>query len=1481
MSVDSIKKLLFPFCAVLLAACGGDNGKAGAPGAPGAPALVMTYAESAGANCGTGGWRIETGSDTNRSGTLDQAEVTGVSFICNGEDGQDGSDGASGADGSAGLTALLSLSSEPAGANCAQGGQRVDTGLDLNTDGTLDPAEITSTAFICNGADGQDGVDGTDGIDGTFALIDTQVEPAGVQCANGGIRVTSGIDANRNGLLEIAEISRTSYLCNGDDGVDGSDGQNGAAALIASTQIPAGIECAAGGYRVDSGIDGNENGLLDSIEVSASFYVCNGNDGADGQPGENGVDGSDGLVSLVKVSDVAPGASCIAGGKLIETGNDLNSDGVLQAGEVQQSEYVCNGEVGQDGVDGQNGSNALVALADESPGANCAAGGVAVNSGMDINANGQLDSAEIQSTSYVCHGTGGPDAQTFTLNYSAQPGGSIVGSAVQNVLLGDNGSVVTAVPNVGYFFTAWSDGLSTATRAEIAVQSSVSVQAGFSPYEYILTYVAGSNGSVTGITNQTVFYGANGSAVTAIPSEGYEFVEWSDGLTANPRSDLAVDESVAVTARFEKRQYTLTYQAGPGGSVTGNANQVVLHGDNGLVVAAVPSDGYNFIRWSDGLTTTNRTDSNIQSDLLLIAEFRQQLSPPEDVVLGASNGSLVVEWESNPAADSYNVYYALEPGVTPLNYSSLLGGGVIIGASSPTTLTELSGGQRYYFVITTIIDGVESQPGQEITQLLPNTPWLIRAHQGGLRVELTSATTAVVDWDVGFAESYNLFIADNPETDLSQYSSYGAELRLSVTPPVTIENLEIDKPVYIALETDGQIEDWTNTVSLTWGVNGYVEAQVLGEDSARYVGGTFNFAGMNTGSAVLFPLSNSNESPHLISFPEVNGVVHAASGDGRGGWYIGGEFSRVANAPRMNLAHVDSSGRLTDWNPGVDGPVHAIAVHEGVVVVGGDFSGAGNFSATIARSRFAAFDEAGALLPWNPIFDAAVRVLHVANDHLYVGGDFTLVSGAWGVSGSDGLAAFRIDTGMVKRLSQANYGSVHALASDKHGNLFVGVGAYYSGSYLYAINTESGDISTSWTPLITGPVYTMALDGDNLYVGGSFTSARSSGSTQTQPRSRLAAFRAPSATSSGLLLSWAPPVSVVKSMFVKDDAVYVSTSSSGYPGISAFYKGDVEFPLVPGSLVNWMPKVGGPVNVIASSGDVFFAGGSFSVAGGERRLNLAAFDEQGYLKDWNPGVSGGASSGVVQALDFYNGTIYVGGRFTSAGDGFGSLPRFRLAAFDESANLMAWNPGVDVGQNASGACREVRVIKAEAGKVYVGGAFSNIAGGAATGLAAVDVSGALSSWVPTISYSGCPSVSDLVIGDSAIYVGGRFSAIASGGVSYPRTNIASISFSGGINSWAPTLNGDVSSIAIANSVVYVGGSFTAATGASGGATRLSIASFDLSGNLTTWGPRLDGAPSDLTVGNGALYVAGSFNSVIEGPQSYLRSGIASFDLRNL
>jgi autotransporter-associated beta strand protein len=138
---------------------------------------------------------------------------------------------------------------------------------------------------------------------------------------------------------------------------------------------------------------------------------------------------------------------------------------------------------------------------------------------------------------------------------------------------------------------------------------------------YTLAYPAGTNGTISGTTTQTVNYGASGTAVTAVPNTGYHFVNWSDASTSNPRTDANVTNNVTVTANFAINTYTLIYLGGTNGTLTGTTTQTVNYAASGSAVSAVPNTGYAFTNWSDGLTANPRTDASVTNGLTVTAIF--------------------------------------------------------------------------------------------------------------------------------------------------------------------------------------------------------------------------------------------------------------------------------------------------------------------------------------------------------------------------------------------------------------------------------------------------------------------------------------------------------------------------------------------------------------------------------------------------------------------------------------------------------------------------------------------------------------------------------------------------------------------------------------------------------------------------------------------------------------------------------------------
>lgn len=192
-------------------------------------ALIRLEAEMAGGRCAHGGVAVLTGLDKNQDGALgdDEVDAAQTRYVCNGAPGAAGESGGVGTQGDAGLNALSTVTAEAAGTNCRYGGVRIDVGVDLDADGTLDAAEITGTRYVCDRAS-------TDAIyfgdltirdAADLALLD------GIQVVAGTLRIVSTPTATLS-LPDLRVVSGA-FLVEAGDG-----GYRDAPASLSSISLP-------------------------------------------------------------------------------------------------------------------------------------------------------------------------------------------------------------------------------------------------------------------------------------------------------------------------------------------------------------------------------------------------------------------------------------------------------------------------------------------------------------------------------------------------------------------------------------------------------------------------------------------------------------------------------------------------------------------------------------------------------------------------------------------------------------------------------------------------------------------------------------------------------------------------------------------------------------------------------------------------------------------------------------------------------------------------------------------------------------------------------------------------------------------------------------------------------------------------------------------------------------------------------------------
>ncbi|MGA9213328.1 InlB B-repeat-containing protein [Kaistella sp.] len=103
-------------------------------------------------------------------------------------------------------------------------------------------------------------------------------------------------------------------------------------------------------------------------------------------------------------------------------------------------------------------------------------------------------------------------------------------------------------------------------------------------------------------------------------------------------ANIFVDDAIvynAVPSSIGTPSYTLTYTAGANGTISGSSPQTVEQGADGSAVTAVPNAGYHFVNWNDTSTNNPRTDTNVQANISVTANFAAN---PHTVTYKANGG---------------------------------------------------------------------------------------------------------------------------------------------------------------------------------------------------------------------------------------------------------------------------------------------------------------------------------------------------------------------------------------------------------------------------------------------------------------------------------------------------------------------------------------------------------------------------------------------------------------------------------------------------------------------------------------------------------------------------------------------------------------------------------------------------------------------------------------------------------------------------
>ena len=192
--------------------------------------------------------------------------------------------------------------------------------------------------------------------------------------------------------------------------------------------------------------------------------------------------------------------------------------------------------------------------------------------------------------------------QQYTITATANPtdGGTITGGGTYNY---GQGCSLVATPAQGYSFVRWTkNGTQVSTNATytFTVTESAAYVAHFEMLNYTISLVANpvEGGTVAG--EGTYNYGQS-CTVTATPNEGYDFVNWTQGLfevSNDPSYTFTVISNRTLTANFQLKTLQVKVSVNPAeaGTVIGEGSY--NYGDE-VTLTVDRNEDWAFLNWTE------------------------------------------------------------------------------------------------------------------------------------------------------------------------------------------------------------------------------------------------------------------------------------------------------------------------------------------------------------------------------------------------------------------------------------------------------------------------------------------------------------------------------------------------------------------------------------------------------------------------------------------------------------------------------------------------------------------------------------------------------------------------------------------------------------------------------------------------------------------------------------------------------------------
>lgn len=621
--------------------------------------------------------------------------------------------------------------------------------------------------------------------------------------------------------------------------------------------------------------------------------------------------------------------------------------------------------------------------------------------------------------------------------------------------------------------------------------------------------------------------------------------------------------------------------------------------------------------------------------------------------------------------------------------------------------------------------------------------------------------------------------------------------------------------------------------------------------------------------------------------------------------YAGGAFQTYRGQTANHIAKIDATTCALDTtftppqSTGFDNSVRTLLIANNALYVGGVFSeyrGVADSAHGIAKLNLitGAADNnfhGGATGGTN----GAVLALAASATQLYIGGSFS----RWRqVESAESLVAVNLTTGTSDATFRGNTATtgfenqVRTLAWSGTALYVVGDFTTYRGIANSARHiaklSVTGALDTTFHPVsatggFDGDGFSLALDGNSLFVGGSFSAYRGVADSAVQ-------FAKLNATTGALDTVFGPGGrngngfdARVDAIAVSGNAVYVGGVFNSYRNVSGSARGLIKLNTTTGAVdTSFLPigddvrGVRGNVDGLTLNGATLMVSGSFKLYGGKRVNRIAKFlDATGALDTTFSQPAANGFDGDVQSLVSDGTALFVGGDFAAyrgVADSAFHLAKLNLVT---GALDLTFSPP---GGNRNGTNGTINVLAIAGNALYAGGSFTAYRGtaGNANRILKLDTAtGALDTAFVSGAGNGFnDNVNALAVQGNGLFVGGRFDAYR--GVANTPTIAKLDTASGALDTafMAGVTGGfdsDVYALTVAAGNVFVGGDFSSYNGIAGSANGLAKLNASNGSLDTGFGPALlngfNGSVNAVLLQNNALYVGGEFTAYRGQPAS--------------